>query len=64
MRLSRRDLTPVSEEEISTIRGLLGVSDKRISEKQKNAIRHLLIQHRILSNDKMKAELEEMGVNA
>lgn len=50
----------MSETELDTIKGLLLVSNNRISQNQKNALLHLLVQHRIMSNDKMQRELVEM----
>ena len=57
---SKKHLLPMSETELDTIKGLLLVSNNRISQNQKNALLHLLVQHRIMSNDKMQRELVEM----
>lgn len=63
MKGSRRELKPMTENELDTLLGLLNVSDRRLSRTQKNALHHLLFQYRMLSVDKMKSELIEMEIN-
>jgi len=50
----------MSDEELSTLKALLSVSDKRFSQNQKNCLRHLLDQYEILNFKRMQEDLLEM----
>lgn len=58
---SAKERTPMSENELVTLRALLNVSDGRISQNQKNALRHLIVQYEVAANRRLNEILNDFG---
>jgi len=56
----KRELAPMSPDEMDALQGLLRVSNNRTSPRQKKALRHLLVQYQILLHGKREQELSQM----